>query len=168
MDEGIVTFTGSKSIDSLIIEKIDNLSSEEIEELSKPVSVKYSFTYDAENNKITISAKMKNEFGQAELDTIEGVPFYNDNGEIDAVMNAEDDAILLSEMRDAGMIQNCGWVSKFIKFVAVSVVVVAAAVAVAAVIVITAIGAPAFVAAGIGAIAATTDASVAAIGLAPE
>ena len=56
---------------------------------------------------MTISAEMENEYGEIEIDTITGVGFINEQGEIDAVMNVEGEGILLSEMREAGMIQNC-------------------------------------------------------------
>ena len=65
-------------------------------------------------------------------------------------MNIDGEGVLLSEMRDAGMIENCGWFSNLIKSVvkiAVAAVVVAAT---AAVVVATAgAAAPALVAVGV-------------------
>lgn len=83
-------------------------------------------------------------------------------------MNIDGDAVLLSEMRDAGMIQNCGWFSKLIKAIVVAVVVVAVVAVVAATVVVTAgAAAPALVAAGVGVAGSTAvTATSAAIGVA--
>lgn len=103
------------------------------------------------------------------MDTITGVAFINDQGQIDAVMNIDGEGILLSEMQNAGMIANCGWFSnlikKVVKVVAVVAVVAAVAVATAAVVVATAgAAAPALVAAGVG--VATSSAISTAVGVA--
>ena len=146
----ITTFIGTQALDSEIFEEIDTISENEIEDISNCV-VSYVFTYDSDNNVVTIFAEMENEYGEIEIDTITGVGFINEQGEIDAVMNVEGDGILLSEMREAGMIQNCGWFSKLVKKVAKVVAVTAVVVAAAAVVVATAGAAtPAVVAAGVG------------------
>ena len=71
-------------------------------------------------------------------------------------MNIDGEGILLSEMRNAGMIQNCGFLSNLIKAV-VKVVAVVAVVTVAAVACVYTAGAaaPALVAAGMAAKTAT-------------
>ena len=133
-EDNVTTFRGTQALDSEIFEEIDTISENEIEDISNCV-VSYVFTYDSDNNVVTISAEMENEYGEIEIDTITGVGFINEQGEIDAVMNVEGEGILLSEMREAGMIQNCGWFSKLVKkvakVVAVTAVVVAAGVGVA-------------------------------------
>ena len=61
---------------------------------------------------------MQNEAGEMEIDNITGVGFINENNEIDAVMNIDGEGILLSDTRNAGMIQNCGWFAKLVKGIA--------------------------------------------------
>lgn len=147
----LATFVGYKNLDASVFSMLDNLSMDEKEELAENCKVCYYFTYDKETNIVTISAEMSNEFGEIEMDTISGVGFINDKNEIDAVMNIEGESVLLSEMKDAGMIENCGWFSKLIKAVVVTVVVAAVVVVVAGTIVATAgAAAPALVAAGVG------------------
>ena len=149
-DGTLTTFTGYQTLNAEMFEEIDNVSVEEVEQLSG-CKVGYTFTYDNESNVVTLYAQMQNEYGEIEIDTISGVGFINDSGEIDAVMNIEGEGILLSEMRSAGVIQNCGWFSRLVKKVAKAVAVVAAVVATAAVVVATAGAvAPAIVAVGVG------------------
>ena len=113
------TFTGYQTLDVSSLQEIDNLSETDIENISN-CQVFYEFSYDVESNIVTIYAYMSNELGELEMDKISGVGFINENDEIDAVMNIDGEGILLSEMRNAGMIQNCGWLSKLIKKVAVA------------------------------------------------
>lgn len=151
----LTTFTGTQSLDLEIFEEIDTISEEEFEDLNNCVA-SYIFTYDSNSNIVTISAEMENEYGEIEVDTLTGVGFINEQGEIDAVMNVEGEGILLSEMRDAGLIQNCGWFSRLVKKAAKAVAVAAVVVAAAAVVVATAgAAAPAVVAAGVGVVAST-------------
>lgn len=155
IEDGFADFIGYKKLDSSIFEQLDNLSLAEKEEYKQNSTVKYHFTYDEETNIVTIEATMIFPDGTAEIDDITGVGFINSNNEIDAVMNIEGEGILLSEMQDAGMIENCGWFSRLVKNVVkvvAVVVVVAAVVAVTAAIVVATAGAaaPALVAAGVG------------------
>ena len=119
-------FTGFKSIDAGIFEEIDNLSVEQREELAYN-NVEYYFTYDSETNVVTFAAHMTLPNGEIIFDKVEGVGFINGKGEIDAVMNVDGEGILLSEMRDVGMVQEV-FLKKLIK-AAVAVVVGAVVVA---------------------------------------
>lgn len=161
-NEGSLTsFTGYKAIDATIFEEFDNISADDVDDFVG-CRVKYDFSYDSETNIVTIAAEMKNELGEIYIDEIQGVCFINDNGEVDAVLNVEGEGILLSEMRDAGMIQNCGWFTKLIKKVAVATTVVAVTVAAVAVVVATAgAAAPAVVGVGVAAATATTTSALA-------
>lgn len=155
----LTTFEGYKSLNLADLEGIDLTSDSTLSENSE-VNVKYNFSYDKETNIVTLSAELKDEFGEIQIDTLTGAAFINDYGEIDAVMNVDGEGILLSEMQDAGMIANCGWFSRLIKkIVKVVVVAVAVGIAVAAVVATAGAAAPAVVAAGVGAIG--TGASVA-------
>ena len=110
----LTTFEGYKSIDTALLTEFDNLSSSDIEQV-QDTYVKYNFSYDEETNIITLCAEMKNENGEIEIEEISGVGFINDKNEIDAVMNIDGESILLSEMQESGMIQNCGWFKRLIK-----------------------------------------------------
>lgn len=161
----LTTFVGYKSIDLTELDGFDLVSNLDIE--NTEVNVKYNFSYDNESNIVTLSAELKDEFGEIYVDTLTGAAFINEDGEIDAVMNVDGEGILLSEMQDSSMIANCGWFSRLIKNVVkiavVAVTVAAVAVTTAAVVVATAgVAAPALVAAGIGiTTSAATTASLA-------
>lgn len=145
-----VYFEGFKPLDTQTISEIDYISDKDFEELENCV-VKYNFSYDTESNIVTLAAAATLLDGSIEIDEIKGVGFINANNEIDAVMNIDGEGILLSEMRDAGMIQNCGWFSNLIKKVVKAVTVVAVIAVTAAVVVATAgAAAPALVAVGVG------------------
>ena len=159
-EEALTTFMGYQTLDSSLFEEFDNISVEEIESYSG-CKVSYSFTYDSDSNVVTLSAEMENEYGEIAVDTLSGVGFINESGEIDAVMNVDGEGILLSEMRSAGIIQNCGWFAKLFKKVVKTVAVVATVVAAAAVVVATA-GVAATAVVGVGVAAATTASAVAA------
>lgn len=159
------TFAGTKVINAELLKEFDEVS---VEEYSNSLSgeVKYNFSYDKDKNVVTITAEYKNEFGEIQIDNIQGSAFINDNNEIDAVMNIDGEGILLSEMRESGMIANCGWfsrlVKKVVKVVVKTVVVSAIALATAAVVVATAaVAAPALVAVGIGVVGASAGAVLA-------
>lgn len=155
--EGSTTyFEGYKSLDNDSLYGIDYISETEIDvfEVSK---IKYNFSYNYETNVVSLSAKLLLSDGSVEFDEIYGVGFINKANEIDAVMNIDGDAILLSEMREDGLIQNCGWFSRFIKKAAVVVACGAALVAAGALIVATAgAAAPAVVGASVIAASALT------------
>ena len=149
----LTTFVGYKNIDLAELDGIDLVSDNDISDTK--VNVKYNFSYDKETNIVTLSAELKDELGEIHIDTITGAAFINEDGEIDAVMNVDGEGILLSEMKSAGMIDNCGWfkklIKKVVKIVAVVAVVSVVAAATAAVVVATAGAAvPALVAAGVG------------------
>lgn len=161
----LTTFVGYKSINLAELDGFDLVSDLDVEDTK--LNVKYNFSYDNESNIVTLSAELKDEFGEIYIDTLTGAAFINEDGEIDAVMNVDGEGILLSEMQDSSMIANCGWFSRLIKNVVkitvVAVTVAAVAVTTAAVVVATAgVAAPALVAAGIGiTTSAATTASLA-------
>ncbi len=154
-DGSTAYFEGFKALDSTLLSEIDYISETDFENLEN-CTVKYNFSYNSETNIVTLAAAAELPDGKIEVDEIHGVGFLNDKNEIDAVMNVDGEGILLSEMRDAGMIQNCGWLSKLVKAAKI-IAGVALCVAAAALIVVTAgVAAPAVVAAGLGITAAVT------------
>jgi len=126
----LTTFEGYQTLDASIFEGLDNVSASDIES-SVGCQVKYNFTYDSDTNIVTLSAVMENGEDFA-IEEIYGSAFIDENGRLDAVMDFDGEFVLLSEMQNAGMIQNCGWFSNLFKtFVKVAIAVVAVAVCVA-------------------------------------
>lgn len=149
--EGTTTyFEGFKPLDIDRFSDIDYISDIELEQLENCM-VKYNFSYDSESNIVTIAANATLPDGKVEVDEIQGIGFINDNDEIDAVMNIDGEYILLSELKDAGLIENCGLFSLF-KKIAVAVTAVVVVAAVAATIAFTA-GAGAVAVIAVGAVA---------------
>ncbi len=143
-------FEGFKSINESQLSNFDYISDSDLDKLEDCIT-KYNFSYDYESNIVTIAAMAILKDGTVQIDEIKGVGFLSEKNEIDAVMNVDGESVLLSEMRSAGLIENCGWFSKLIKTAAAIVVGAAVVVAAAAAIVVTAgAAAPALVAAGLG------------------
>ena len=156
--DSLVSFSGTKPI-NISTDEIQNLSSNYQESLIG-TQIQYDFEYDIVSNIVSITAEMHNELGEIYLEKIYGSAFINEYNEIDAVMHIDGMGILLSEMRNMGMIQNVGWFSSLIKAVVVTAVVAVVVASTVAVVVATAgAAAPALVAAGVG-IASSSAVSV--------
>lgn len=126
VDGSLTTFVGYQTLTLDLFEEFDNVSENDIQQ-AEGIQIKYDFSYNSETNIVTLSAKMVN--GDAiEIEEIYGSAFINDLGNIDAVMYFDGEYALLSEMQDAGLIQNCGWFSNLFKRIVKAVVVVAAVV----------------------------------------
>ncbi len=120
----VTTFEGYQTLDASLFEGLDNVSESDIES-SVGCQIKYNFTYDSEANIVTLSALMENG-EKLEIEEIYGSAFIDENGRLDAVMDFDGEYVLLSEMQDMGLIQNCGWFSRLFKKVVKAVVAVAA------------------------------------------
>ena len=120
----VTTFEGYQTLDASLFEDLDNVSESDIES-SIGCQIKYNFTYDSEANIVTLSAIMENG-EKLEIEEIYGSAFIDENGRLDAVMDFDGEYVLLSEMQDMGLIQNCGWFSRLFKKVVKAVVAVAA------------------------------------------
>ncbi len=128
-----------------------------------------------------VETTSEGELNEIIVDTIEGKAFINEAGEIDAELDLDGETILLSELQDLGVVDNCGWlknawkkVKKAVKKVtqtaigvvgAVATVVVPAAIGVACAV--TGVGLIATVAIG-AATGATIAASTAAASTAQQ
>lgn len=86
------------------------------------------------------------------LDKIVGVPFFNDEEEIDIVFDIEGEFIYLSELTDNILFENCGWFSRALKKVAKTAAIIAVA---AVVVTACAYAAPAVIAVATGSLATT-------------
>ena len=132
----LTTFEGYKPLKLADFTELENLSEANLTEEAE-IKVKYNFSYDYETNLVTLSAQSVSETGEIEVDEISGYAFQNSVGEMDALLEVDGEYILLSEMQDSGLIQNCGWFKRLFKKVVVAVVAVVAVAAVAAAVVAT-------------------------------
>ena len=112
--EGSTTyFEGSKTFNLADFQELDLVSDINVAE-KVDFTVKYSYTYDNETNIVTLTASASQDEDEL-IDTMIGVAFVNDAGEIDAIFDCDGEYILLSELQDAGMIENCGWFKNICK-----------------------------------------------------
>ncbi|MDD4001146.1 MAG: hypothetical protein PHX62_09715, partial [Bacilli bacterium] len=106
INENITSFEGTKTFYLADFEELDLVSDSDVDTRFK---VKYSYAFDREQNIVILSAILLNEGGTEIVDTMIGVPFVDENGNFDAVFDCDGEFLLLSELREAGMIENCGW-----------------------------------------------------------
>lgn len=132
----LTTFEGVKPISIDDLSTLDNLSESDLETCND-ISIKYNFSYNAETGMVTLSATTLSKDVVIEVDEIQGLAFYNENGEIDALLEVEGEYVLLSEMQNSGMIANCGWFSRLFKKIVIAAVAVVAVAAVATFVVAT-------------------------------
>lgn len=151
-------FEGYKAIDKDKLSEIDYISETDLAEF-EDCMVKYKVSYDEANDLVSLSAILANGEGDVLGDTIYGLAFINEKGEPDAIMELDGDYILLSEMQEMGLIQNCGWFKKLIA-AAVAAIVVTAVVATVMVTGGAALGAVIGVCAAVGAVVGGTTSAV--------
>lgn len=123
-EDNTTYFTGYQTLAAEMFENFDNVSETDLAEIEGS-RIKYHFSYNTEANIVTISAELQNEANEIIVDEISGVGFINSDGNVDAVMNVDGESILLSDMQNVGMIENCGWLSRLIKAATVTVVTAA-------------------------------------------
>lgn len=120
--EGSVTyFEGFKTLSADILSEINLISEQNLDSYNDS-QLRYTVSFDVDTNRVVASATITKEDGSVEYDEISGDAFFNEKGEIDAYMNIDGETILLSELRGAGMIENCGWLSRLFKAVVTIVV----------------------------------------------
>ena len=141
--EGSTTiFEGIRAIDLLSLDGLDEVS--QSTSANTLIKVKYKFSYDNETNIVTLTAVEIRENGDSSyeetiVDTILGIAFINEAGVLDAVLDVDGEYILLSELQNLGMVENCGWFRGLFKKVAK--ITAKVVVAVAAVVVVSAVAA---------------------------
>lgn len=116
----ITTFEGSKTFSLLDFYEYDFVSELNAEQNTE-IKIKYRYDYDSEAKVITLTATVYDENGNPTVDTMVGVPFVDENGNLDCVFDCDGEYILLSELQDAGMIENCGWFKNLFKKVSTAV-----------------------------------------------
>lgn len=134
--DGLTTFEGYQTLNLNDFSELDLVADSAVNE-DLDVKIKYNFSFDAETGTVTISAKTINKDGFIEVDEIQGIAFYDENGKMDALLDIDGESVLLSELQDSGMIANCGWFKRLWKKVVVAVVAVVVVSAVAAAVVAT-------------------------------
>ena len=163
-NDNVTTLEAQKLITREDFENINNLSEVSV---GNDNFIDFDIVYAADTNIISITASMDNELGYLEAETIYGVAFTNEDGNIDAVLDCDGEMILLSDLGSLSSIEECKWFKKLcktVKSVAKNVVetvvdvavdatavVVAAAPAIATAVVVTAVvvaAAPAIIVVG--------------------
>lgn len=115
-DGSTAYFEGYKTFNDKELREIDYIVNDKLEEQTSCI-FKYNVSYDAESNIVTIKVEAQEDYGDTDVCEIKGTAFVNTDGEIDAIMDMDGETILLSELRQAGLINNCGWLSRLIKAV---------------------------------------------------
>lgn len=109
----VATFEGIKTFKLSDFEEIDLTSVNDI--VNSELRVKYEYSYDYDTQKITLIINLLDGDNISASDTMVGVPFVNENGELDAVFDCDGEYVLLSDFQDASLIQNCGWFKNLCK-----------------------------------------------------
>ena len=119
-NEMVTTFEGTKTFNLLDFCEIDLVSELDNDAIAE-VEVKYHYHYDVELNVITLTATLIDGEGNVIIDSMSGVPFVDENRNLDCVFDCDGEYILLSELQDVGMIENCGWFKNLCKKVSTAV-----------------------------------------------
>lgn len=150
-EKGYVSFSGIISYSSEELSDIDLVSI--TNDKQEKLSLEYSFDYEIDENLFYMNVEAVNSEDSVIIDRIEGIPFENENGDIDIVFEVEGDYILLSELTEQELFENWGWFSKVLKKVAVAAAVVTVA---AVVVAACAYAAPAVIAVASGSVVTAT------------
>lgn len=128
-DRNIIEFVGTRTFE----ESIPDAEEEGWSYMGTEARIRYQFYYCANTNKFFLAVSDPNLPDVREV--VRGVPFM-EGGELDILFLIDNEPVLLSELKDRGIVDNCGWFSRAMKNIAkiaVGVAVVAAVVAVAVV-----------------------------------
>ena len=107
-----VDFTGYDSIKLSELYELDLISDETID---NEVLTKYSCSYNYENGIVSLTVSLIAGEEVSLIDTIYGVIIMDEDLNYDVVFDCDGETLLLSEMEEAGMIDNCGFWSKLKK-----------------------------------------------------
>jgi len=110
IENGTASFIGYDTIDKSDLLEYDLISNEN--GLCDSVEIKYLCDYDCENGIISLSVICDDDQNSIILDKIYGVIITNGEGEFDASFVIDDEIVLLSELYQLELIDNCGLFSK--------------------------------------------------------
>lgn len=85
------------------------------EKLDVEVTTKYSCSYDYENGIVALSVSLLNVEEISLIDTIYGIVIMNEELKYDVVFDCDGETLLLSDIQNNGMIDNCGLWAKIKK-----------------------------------------------------
>lgn len=111
----VTEFEGTKSFNLADYCELDLISDSNLTSSIK-IDVKYNYKYDKDAKIVILTANLINYNGDSIIDTMYGAPYIDESGNFDAVFNCDDGTyILLSELQDADMLENCGWFKNICK-----------------------------------------------------
>lgn len=110
--DGKVDFIGYDSIKLSDLYDFDLISDEE---LNNEVTTKYNCTYDYENGVVILNVSLIDGEESSIIDTIYGVILMNEEENYDVAFDCDGEVLLLSELEESEMIENCGFFSKLKK-----------------------------------------------------
>ena len=114
----LTTFEGKQTIKFSDLEELDEETLSELEGEELKLQYRYSFDYVTDIVTITVISLETSETGEVVenvVDVIDGKAFVNAEGNIDAELDFDGETILLSELQESGVFDNCGWFKKLCK-----------------------------------------------------
>ena len=115
-------FCGDKTFNYSDFASLDLISEQNIDD---DINVHYEAVINRTTNEVSLKATLQNGNEKYE-EILFGEAFINKKGDPDAILNVEEQQILLSDLQDISYVENCGWLSKIITTVVTTVVVCAA------------------------------------------
>lgn len=113
-------FVGTKTYDMSDFYEYDNVS---CTNFCPTVDITFEASYKNDGT-VNLSAIMNNG-ADIVIDNVTGHTFINEHGEIDAVLDIDGEYVLLSDLYDENLIQNCGWFKKLVSAALATVAVTA-------------------------------------------
>ena len=110
--DGFVDFVG---YDYIKLSNLYDLDFVAENDANDEVLTKYSCVYDYDNGIISLSVTLADDNETSIIDTIYGIILMDENSNFDVAFDVDGDVLLLSELQDAGLIENCGFWSKLKK-----------------------------------------------------
>lgn len=111
-DGSMTTFEGNQTIKLSELEELDKVSKAEVGD--EEIKLHYNYAFDYATDMVTLSVVMieETENGtttEVVVDIIQGKAFVNNDGNIDAELDLDGEVILLSQLQDMGLLNECGW-----------------------------------------------------------
>ncbi len=108
----VIEFNGKQSIPITDLYELDLINSYE---LNKKIITTYKCIYDYKNETVLLSVYKLENNQSTIVDQMEGKLVKNKNNQFDVIFNIDGETLLLSEMSEAGLINNCGFWSRLKK-----------------------------------------------------
>ncbi len=108
----VIEFNGKQSIPITDLYDLDLINSYE---LNKKITITYKCVYDYKNETVLLSVYKLENNQSSIIDQMEGKLVKNKNNEFDVIFDVDGETLLLSEMSESGLINNCGFWSRLKK-----------------------------------------------------